>query len=70
MGTLVRVADELVKVVGVEQPTPTTHDFRADFAAVEQASATVVSFALGSCGVGLGTTTVTGATIPPGTPAN
>ncbi|MEY2403021.1 MAG: hypothetical protein QOD38_572, partial [Acidimicrobiaceae bacterium] len=57
MSALVRVADELVKVVGAT--TPTTHDFQADFASVEQASATVVSFAQASCGVSLGGTTVT-----------
>jgi hypothetical protein len=74
MSTLARVADELVKVVGTTQSTQsttaTTHDFQADFASVEQASATVVSFAQASCGVSLGGTTVTGATVPPGTPAN
>jgi hypothetical protein len=78
MSTLVRVADELVKVVGAAastsastaSTTPSTHDFQADFASVEQASATVVSFAQGSCGVSLGGSTVTAATVPPGTPAN
>jgi hypothetical protein len=65
MSTLARVADELVEVVGTTQPTAgkpttaTTHDFQADFASVEQASATVVSFAQASCGVSLGSSTVT-----------
>jgi hypothetical protein len=78
MTTLVRVADELVKVVQAAPPTgagtagttATTHDFRDDFAAVEQASTTVVAFAQASCGVSLGGSTVPPATIPPGTPAN
>jgi hypothetical protein len=78
MSTLVRVADELVKVVGATasssastaSTTPSTHDFQADFASVEQASATVVSFAQGSCGVSLGGSTVTAATVPAGTPSS
>src|SRR4051794_20295667 len=78
MTTLVTVADELVKVVATTAPkdagssgtTPTTHDFRGEFASVEQASAAVVSFAQSSCGVSLGGSTVTAATLPPGTPAN
>jgi hypothetical protein len=76
--TLVRVADELVKVVasteaqgaGGTASTATTHDFRDDFAAVEQASSTVVAFAQSSCGVTLGGTTVTAVTEPAGTPPN
>jgi hypothetical protein len=77
MQTLVRVADELVKVIDAQRndagnsgDTPTTHDFQRDFASVEQASATVVSFAQESCAVSLGGSTVTAATVPPGTPAN
>jgi hypothetical protein len=78
MTTLVRVADELVVLVargptagaGGTANTATTHDFRDDFAAVEQASGVVVAFAQSSCGVSLGSSTVTGATVPPGTPAN
>ena len=65
MSTLVRVADELVEVVGTtdsttaRSTTASTHDFQADFASVEQASATVVSFAQASCGVSLGGSTLT-----------
>jgi hypothetical protein len=77
MHTLVRVADQLVQVIDAQRSdaeksdeTGTTHDFRADFASVEQASATVVAFAQSSCGVSLGGSTVTAATLPPGTPAN
>ena len=74
MATLVRIADELVKVVtattAASGAPSTTHDFRDDFASVEQASGTVVSFALSACGVSLGGSTVTAATVPPGTPAN